>query len=299
MTLQASGIIKLSEVADEYLAPFKVPFSEMIRGGEFVYNSGAGYPNENVAETPPVKLTQFYSGDRNPNPVQAIDQLVSATIVGSRALPLGATSEGLFVEAHDNSGVVAADAQFAIRMKMKKGVGYVAEDRSFNIPSGDYQQANLQLAAVIGVTLANPFFSSIQTIFNNMVGIQIEWYQSGKVYGFARLQGHNLGSGDVDIYEGGSGDPHYTNEIQPVFAADSVEVQVRRNNPDTGNNNKARWDVLLYDRTGSTFWQSHSISGGESSTAGWLVVANINWSTGKADLSIDWVKAVAGGVALP
>lgn len=300
MTLQASGAIKLSEIADEFLAPLRVGLSEMVRGGEYVFDSGTGYPNEDVPTAPPISMTSFYGAQRNPLLIKHTNEVILANGAEVLVMPLGATDEGIYVYPHDNSGVILGEAKFKVDVTVKMMPGSYRE-RMTGITDGVYAQEDRWMGLKIGLTKVNPKTSSNRAIYDNMVGTLAEiWYfyagtsPDDGFRGFMYNYGFDEGRLDSNII----GNTDYADNVRP---SQSLNTRVVLTRDGVNPNNTAKWTLQVYRRSGSV-WKTRETDGIDMqypNSGGWLVVSNIPWDTGNCDLDLEVIKAVSGGTVLP
>lgn len=303
MTLPASGAIKLSEVADEFQAPFKVPMSELVRGGEYVPDSGsdAGFPNSDIPTASPVALTDFYGGEDNPNPVQLQTFFLSGA---GESLPLNAegNDEGLVVYPFDGLiNNIPPNARFVIEAKFKMGPDFDTDgtDGVFTPNNGDYGQCTLYTDLTFGLCAVNPNVASFGNVLTNMyTSVRLRFYRS--YYGSVNNEGPlriGFGSGG-GIY---MDDPPTSGYLSVIPSTSSyISVRISRGG-DIGFNNGvgwvAPWNIEVYDNDFSPLWNSRLTPDytGMNNGGGYLTVLN-NQATrnGNLDATFDYIKAHAG-----
>jgi len=308
MTLPLTGAIKLSEVADEYQAPFKVPMSELVRGGEYVPDSGAGFPNEDVPETPPIALTDFYGGEDNPNPIQLETFFLSGAgeHVGLNA---DGNDEGLIVDAFDGSiNNIPPDARFVIEAVFKMGPAFDTDgtDGVYTPKNGSYGQCVLTADLTFGLCTVNPNIASFGSVLANMyTSIRLRFYRS---YDSAKRDQGPLriayGSGGGEYMD----DPPEYGYLQVIPSSSSyISVRISRGGDIDFDSNTdlwtAPWNIEVYDNDFGSLWNTQLIddrSAYRFAGGGYLTVLNNEAvRDGNLDATFDYIKAYAGGYVPP
>lgn len=299
MTLPTEDAISLTEIVNEYGVPFKTPLSEILRGSDYIYDSGPDYPNGDIPTEPPVALTDFYGGERNPDTIQMFDRIVLGDDLRSQALIIGADPKvGMFVLPHDGSGIIVDGARFKVRIELDCVPGYIeieSPDGTFNTP-WYYDHANRRMQLQLGLTAANPAFSSNRTIVDNMqASVDVTYYETGEGFGYIYVLGQVT---EAQVIEDPRVGTHYVDEILPGNGA-PTHIQLERGSVPGGG--FAKWELSFLDRDGVTIWkQSFSEREGWDNSGGWLVLHNKTWSgDSNCDLDISYIQAVAGDTALP
>lgn len=304
MTLPASGVpLKLSEIADEFKAPFKVPMSELVRGGEYVPDCGSGFANENIPEEPPVAITDYYEGSVNPNPVQLFDRVLTGK-VGEAAGISAYDDEGLIVEGFSGvHGPVPPAAQYVIDLKFrcspKKNFPSVGKLWTL---SGEWLSCYLQADLWMGLCQVNPAKSSLNAVLASMSNAaRVRYYRSySSRYdeGFVRIDWVGGAGRWIEEY------PAYT----WVYPTGSQRAHVRLSRGSDLRFDYGLWQLTptieIFRGNFSTPWgdpeEAHEVLGAYNNAPGYLtVVNNIPTDDGEIDLDFDYIRGYIGSDTPP
>ena len=297
MTLQASGAIKLSEIADEFSAPFKVPLTEMVRGGEYVPDCGTGFPNENIATSGAVSMTSFYEGDQFPNPVQLVTLGLDGGLGEHRGV--GTKDTGLIVSAFDGLTVPADPlSKFCVDIKFRLGPD---DDRAqagqIVTPDYTYNTTEQNSDFQIGLCQVNPATSSYNTVRSNLVGPRIRHYFSynGAIWDTGPAQV----SSDGFTIEGYMTEPSgYLANLPGGTVYTHVRVIRGHSTPLYNGYYTHLWKVQQYNNNFLTEWdfvESVDAAGPIANAGGYLtVLVNPPFNNSHVDMDIAYIRGYVG-----
>lgn len=298
MTLQASGPIKLSEVAIEFNAPFKVPMSELVRGGDYVPDAGGvGFANVNIPTAPPVALTDFYEGSGNPNPVEVSDVILPGD-TGGAVMVSANELVGLGPAVYDGFTIpVPTDARFCIEARFKCGPTF-RPHRSDSIIAGSavYNDADLVADVKIGLTIAPPT-ASFSNKLSGFFGARIRfWKGSNPTYGVAQVQFPGLSS---QWLEG-----PWFDDTRPS-TSQYAHIRLSRGADWAGSGTRvAVWKVEIFDNefSGAAWDEVETPSSGSfpfNAAGNMVFMNNVPEDDGEVDITVDYVRGYAGGASPP
>ncbi len=300
MTLPTSGPIGMEEVRLAYLAPKKTPLTALVSGGIFVPGAVTNFPGENIPSAPPISLDDFYGAGLQNDQIAEQNFVMTSAIAGGTIHVLNSRAGGLFVPANLGGSSVTDEASFIMDVQLKLNAN---NDEVF-FSSAINGTTNVFFGSRnfgIGLTTANPLFSSNAAMANRFIGWHSSYFRSDlDTHYLRRFWGH-VDNQSSTFNETGAG---YADDVLPTKTLYST-LRIERGAPG-GANGFARWRLTYYrDRTAwTTTWDTTNSSttntgGLDPNSGGYLCLYNTDGFGSNYDLDIQIVKAVVGTKVVP
>lgn len=170
MTLPVSGSISMLQIYAEFGAPVGTPFTQMVRGGAYVPNTG---PNAGVPTAPPLGMQHFY-GASGSSPFFASksgDAAAQTDVGGTGPATMGVTSPAITIFKGGGTGSYSCTWSHLSGNASISTPGANNFAPTFNhpaVPRNTVQTAVKRCAASDGVTTINVDVNVSLAYFDNM-----------------------------------------------------------------------------------------------------------------------------------
>jgi hypothetical protein len=310
MTLPEDGILTLADIKAEFLAPAKTLLSEFNRGGEYVPEAVV---NENIGAVPPIEMASFYGAESNPTTFEHESFILPA----GEIKVLGAQPDiGLWVDPHDSSStLIGINEKYVIDIRVRNGPGQEDGPQSQYIVGSDTYFGRARMQFFLGVTLANPFFSSDAALINGII--------SGRLVEFnhVHFDGGNTYLGAYGLSYTGPGasfddddaiirtlDSEYDSRLPTTSRYVNVRVKRGENyDPIPGGGAYGldhKTELFRSADPFSSLWEDSFDDTNQANTTpwnagGWLVLYNIPLTGGVCNLDVETLQVSVGTTVAP